>query len=314
MREKTAVPKARTIEFVSDVREKLLPVVEEHLVRITPKYDARVIETPPYLVNSIPTAAAFVFDLLTDKPFSIILVTTDEKRSPPSGAADLIQVMIHEETGHCFHFENSATGFEAEPSPVDLMESFLGVTVSDGISFHREYEFLSLLKKLASMDENFLSSEEKEFLAVIRGGGDLREALLEHEFKLMEGRLLRFLRAIFDCRVNMGKQTVAGFVKWAAKTTGLSEKLIYNQTWSFLGTIGYAPVYFIAADSLRVLQERAIKSGVDVVDFNTYATSIGYGARTVFEDRLENFTREHMRKRRNKGKCHGEVGSNPSPS
>jgi hypothetical protein len=91
----------------------------------------------------------------------------------------------------------------------------------------------------------------------------------------------------------MGKQTITKFVKWASKTTGLAEKLIYNQTWIFLDRIGYAPVYFIAGDSLRILQEKAIKKGVNVVDFNTYATSIGYGARTVFEERLKDYTEEH---------------------
>jgi hypothetical protein len=297
MREKTAIPKAKTIDFVTELRKKLLPVVAKHIARITPRYNTRVIETPPYLVNSTPTASTPSFDLLTDKPFSVILVTTDEKRSPPAGAADLVRVMVHEETGHSFHFQNSATGFEAKPSPVDVMESFLGLAVSEGIAFHRETEFFGLLKKLASMDESSLSSEEREFLTLIKGDRDIKEALLEHEFMLMMGRLLRFLRAIFDSRVNMGKQTVAEFVKWGAKTTGLSEKLIFDQTWFFLGWIGYPPVYFIVGDSLRVLQEKAIKSGVDVVDFNTYATSTGYGARTVFEERLKNFTRNHTKKR-----------------
>lgn len=296
MTERTAVPKAKTIEFVNEMRKKLLPVLAKDLVRITPKYDTRVIETPAYLVNFISTAATSAFDLLTDKPFSIFFVTTDEKRSPASGAADLIQTIVHEETGHCVHYQNSAAGFGAKPLPADLMDSSLSLAVSDAISFHREYEFLGLLKKLASMDENSLSAEEKEFLKTMKGERDLNDTLLENEFVLMQWRLVRFLRAVFDSRVNMGKQTIAEFVKWASKTTGLAEKLIFNQTWIFLGIIGYASVYFIVGDSLRELQEKAIKKGVDITDFNTYATSIGYGARTIFEERLKNYTKEHSAK------------------
>jgi hypothetical protein len=298
MEQRNEIPKAKAIEYVSDLRKKLLPVVVRRLVRKTPKYDTRIMETPPYLLNFISTAAMTAFDTLTDKPFSIIFITTDEKRSPPSSAADLINMIIHEETGHCFHIENSATGFAAKPQPVDLMDSWLSGPVSDGISFHREYEFVGLLRKLAGMDEGSLSNEEKEFLATVRGKEDLKEALLQNEFVMMKWRLVRFLRAIFDTRVNMGKQTVVDFVKWGTKTTGLSEKLIFNQTWQFLQTIGYAPVYFIGGDSLRVLQEKAIRSGVDVVDFNTYATSIGIGARTIFEERLKTFIKDHAKKRR----------------
>jgi hypothetical protein len=293
MAEKTAISKAKTVEFVSDMRKRLLPVLARHLVRITPKYDTRIIETPTYLLNFISTAATTAFDLLTDKPFSVFFVTTDEKRSPASGEADLVQTIVHEETGHCVHYQNSATGFGAKPTPADLMDSSLSLAVSDGISFHREYEFLGLLKKLASMDENSISRDEKEFLDVLKRDRSLDEPLLENEFVLMQWRLVRFLRAIFDSRVNMGKQTITEFVKWGSRTTGLDEKLIFNQTWIFLDRIGYAPVYFIVGDSLKSLQEKAVRRGVNLVDFNTYATSIGYGARTVFEGRLEDYTREH---------------------
>nr|MDO8099715.1 hypothetical protein [Candidatus Njordarchaeota archaeon] len=283
---RSEIPKAKIIEYVSNTRKKLLPVLGTYLVRITPKYDTRIIETPRYLVNFIPTAATTAFNLLTDKPFSIFFVTTDEKRSPPSGSADMIQTIVHEETGHCVHFQNSSTAFGAKPSIVELLDSSLASAISDAISFHREYEFLSLLKQLASKDRNSLSKEEEEFLDAIRGERDLNEALLENELVLMQWRLFRFLRAIFDARVNMGKQTVTEFVKWAGTLTGLKEKAIFNQTFFFLSQIGYAPVYFIVGDALRQIQEKAVKRGVALVDFNTYASSIGYGARTVFEKKL----------------------------
>jgi hypothetical protein len=289
---KSEIPKAKIMEFVSNIRKKILAVLGKDLVRITPKYDTRVIETPSYLVNFIPTAATAAFNLLTDKPFSVFFLTADEKRSPPTGAADMIQTIVHEETGHCVHYQNSSTAYGGKPEAVDLLDTYLGYAISDGISFHREYEFLALLKKLAAKEESTLSEDEKDFLDAMRGGRDFSEALLENEFVLMHWRVVRFLRAIFDSRVNMGKQTVAEFVKWASKETGIQEKTIFNQTFMFLDRVGYAPVYFIVGDVLREIQEKALKKGVDLVDFNTFATSIGYGARTFFEKRLEEYIKE----------------------
>ncbi|WXG46440.1 MAG: hypothetical protein WED05_07220 [Candidatus Atabeyarchaeum deiterrae] len=288
---RSEIPKPKIMEYVLNIRKNILKVLSKDLVGITPKYDTRVIETPSYLVNFIPTAATSAFNMLTDKPFSIFFLTTDEKRSPPAGAADMIQTIVHEETGHCVHFQNSATAFGGKPSIVDLLDSYLGYAISDAISFHREYEFLRLLKNLAGKDQDSLSPEEKNFLDAMRGGRDLSVVLLENEFILMQWRQIRFLRAIFDSRVNMGKQTVAEFVKWGHQITGLQEKMIFNQTFMFLENVGYAPVYFIAGDALREIQEKAIKSGVNLVDFNTYATSIGYGARTVFEKMLKDYSK-----------------------
>jgi hypothetical protein len=292
------IPKAKIMEFVTNIRKKILAVLGEDLVRITPKYDTRVIETPSYLVNFIPTAATSAFNLLTDKPFSIFFLTTDEKRSPPTGAADMIQTIVHEETGHCVHYQNSSTAFGGKPVVVDLFDTYLGYAISDGISFHREYEFLGLLKRLASKDKSKLSNDERDFLNAVRGDRGLGDALLENEFVLMHWRIVRFLRAIFDSRVNMGKQTVAEFVKWASKATGIQEKTIYSQTFMFLDRVGYAPVYFIVGDVLRQIQKKALTKGIDLVDFNTFATSIGYGARTAFEKRLEDYIREKQRKKR----------------
>jgi hypothetical protein len=289
--EKSEIPKDKIMEFVLDIRKKILAVLGEDLVRITPKYDTRVIETPPYLVNFIPTAATGAFNVLTDKPFSIFFLTTDEKRSPPTGAADMIQTIVHEETGHCVHYQNSSTAYGGKPDVVDLLDTFLGYAISDGIAFHREYEFLALLNRLASKQESELSSNEKLFLDAMKGRRSLDDVLLENEFVLMHWRIVRFIRAIFDSRVNMGKQTVAQFVKWASKETGIPEKTIFNQTFMFLDRVGYAPVYFIVGDVLREIQEKALRNGVDLVDFNTYATSIGYGARTPFEKRLEEFAK-----------------------
>lgn len=111
--------------------------------------------------------------------------------------------------------------------------------------------------------------------------------LLENEFVTWQWRIMRFLRAIFDARINMGKQSIADFVEWAHKETGLSKKMIYNQTWMFLSAVGYAPCYSMAGDMIRRLQDLAMKNKISIIEFNTYAASLGFPIRKIFEEKLK---------------------------
>jgi len=293
LNKRRGVPKQKALQFVKETRTIAQKVFEKNIVRITPKYETRVIETPPYLVNMIPTAAMNAFDSLTDKPFNVFFVTTDPRFSPSSDVPDLIQALLHEEYGHAVNSSNSATNFAANPTFLEVISSTFSTHVSDGICFHRELEFVNLLKKL--VEKKTLSSEETAFLRILRGEVDTETMLLENEFVMWEWRIMRFLRAIFDVRINMEKQSVADFVEWAHKETGLSRKLIYNQTWIFLESVGYAPCYSIGGDVIRKLQQRALKKGISLLDFNTYVSSLGFPAREIFEQRIREFISKHAK-------------------
>jgi hypothetical protein len=229
------------------------------------------------------------FDNLTDKPFNIFFITTDDKRSPPINAADLFQMLIHEEYGHCVNFSNSATSFKAQPTLIEMLESTLHRGISDGISFHREWESLQLLNKLNNLNENELSQDQQQFINVIKELGELDQILLEIEFVVYQWRIIRFLRAIGDVRINMHKQSISEFVNWAHQETGLRKKTIFNQIFIFQGMVGYAPVYSIFGNSLRELQSEAVERGIHPRDFNTYASSLGFPPRPIFEERLRRF-------------------------
>ncbi|MDH5437587.1 MAG: hypothetical protein OEX76_01655 [Candidatus Bathyarchaeota archaeon] len=282
------VDKSRVLEFVSDMRKKLQKVVEGHLVRVTSTYDTRVLETPSYLVSLITTAATDWFDTLTEKPFNLFFVTTDPKRSAPASAPDLINDIIHEEYGHCINHSNSATNFAAKPRLIELLETTLGQPISEAISFFREVEFISLLKQLARKKEE-LTRDEKKFLDALRAIGDLDIFILETEFIVVEWRVLRFLRAIGDVRINMGKQSATEFINWAHEQTGLSKKMLYNEIFTFQDSPGYAPCYCMAGEELRKIQSFALEKGKSVIDFNTYVSSMGYTPRTVYEKRLRKY-------------------------
>jgi len=287
LNKRKGIPKQQVLQFVKETRKVAQKVFERNMVRITPKYETKVIETPPYLVNMFPTAAMNTFDSLTDEPFNVFFVTTDPRFSPSSNVPDLVQSLLHEEYGHAVNSSNSVTRFAANPTFLEILSSAFSTHISDGISFHRELEFIEMLKKL--VNKKTLTNEETAFLQILKGEADTETMLLENEFLVLEWRVMRFLRAICDVRINMEKQSVADFVEWAHKETGLSEKLIYNQTWIFLESVGYAPCYSIVGDVIRKLQQLALKKGISLLDFNTYVSSLGYPAREIFEQRIREF-------------------------
>lgn len=282
------VEKSRVVEFVNGMREKLQKVVERHLVRITPTYNTRVVETPSYLVSLITTAATDWFDTLTEKPFNVFFITTNLKRSASAGVPDLILDIVHEEYGHCINHSNSATNFAAKPTLIELLDAALGMPISEAISFFREVEFISLLKQLARKKEK-LTRDEEELLDALKVVGDLDTVILENEFIVKEWRILRFLRAIGDVRINMGKQSATEFIKWAHEQTSLSKKMLYNEVFTFQDSPGYPPCYCMAGEELRKIQSLAVEKGKSVIDFNTYVSSMGYTPRTVYEERLREY-------------------------
>jgi hypothetical protein len=288
IKKRSSVEKADLLNFILNFREKTKVVVEKHLVKINPKYETKIIETPDYLLNFIPTAAMTMFDTLTDDPFNVFFVTTDEKRSPPTSISDIFQLIIHEEYGHCVNFSNSAVSFSWKPSLVEKLNSHLHYPISEGISFHREYETLELLEKLANQPQNNLITEEKELLDALAQKGDLESVLLESRFVVYKWRIIRFLRAIGDVRTNMNKQSLFEYVNWASEKTGFGKQTIYDQLFIFQETPGYAPCYSIAGMALKGIQEEAKERGTDVLKFNTVASSLGFPPRSVFERRLRN--------------------------
>ena len=285
------IPRQSALQFIMKTRSTARRVFEKNIVKITPKYDTRVIETPPYLVNLIPSAAMLPFDGLAGKPFNIFFITTDPHVTSPINVPELIQSLLHEEYGHAVNYSNSVTNFAANPTMFEIISSAVSTHISDGICFHREIEFTQLLRKLSKKER--LSNEENELLRILRGKEDTETMILENEFIMQKWRIMRFLRAIFDVRINMEKETIADFIEWAHKETGLSEKMIFYETWGFLETVGYAPCYSIAGDVIRRLQQKALRKGVSLIEFNTYVSSLGFPPRKIFEQRINDFIKRH---------------------
>lgn len=279
------------IPFLMEIRKSAQALCNKHIVRINTQYKTQVIETPPYLTGIFPSGGAFFFDFLTAKPFQVFVATTDPHRSPSTVPAELLNLLVHEEYGHCVHGSNSVHAYAAKPTLAESLTSIMGGAISEGISFQREKEFMDLLDEIAKMKRP--GREEKTFIDLCKKYGGFEAIRREYEFYTRMWRIVRFLRVIGDARINSGKQNIVEFVEWAHKKTGLSKSLVYFQVFpAHQGSgPGYASTYAIIGERIRSIQEEAKINGVSLRDLNTYACSMGFPPKRVFERRLLEYAR-----------------------
>jgi hypothetical protein len=285
---KRSVKQTEILPFLGELRKRTERVVNKDTVRINPKYETKVIETPLYLSGMFPSAGAFFYDSFTNNPKEIFMITTDPRRDPSTVPGELLNGLIHEEYGHCVHASNTATAYGAKPTLTDTLFTPLSA-LSEGISFQREIEFQEVMDKLKT--GKGLNSEEKALVQFFEKRGGLDVWADEYEFYTWMWRIVRFLRVIGDARINSGKQSLAEFIEWAHKKTGLAKSTVYHQLFpAHQGNgPGYASTYAIIGESIREIQNKAKRNGKNLLDFNTYACSMGFPARTIFEERLREF-------------------------
>lgn len=276
---------------------RIRPIVQafvgESIVGINPKYDTTVVETPPYLSAILPTGAAQGFDALTDHPSQRFYITTDPKRAPPGGFADLVNLLVHEEYGHCLHFSNTAVGYATKAGIIELLPSMHVGTSSEGLAFQRELEFLDALKRLDKKNPEKYTEAEKKYVAVTQEFGGFKQTLLEMEFSTYRQRIIRFLRVVGDSRINSGKQNLLDFLAWAEKHTGLSQRTVFFQLFPAHEGVypGYATCYAVVGQEIRGIQRSFKNDSEKMVKFNAYACSMGFPARSIYSNRLKEFAR-----------------------
>jgi len=278
------VPSKKLLKIIAGLRKALKRLADKEWVAITPKYDVRVIETPPYLVPFLPTAAMQTFNTLTKKPFCLFFATTDPKASPSSSLPDVAQTTIHEEYGHCVNFLNSYLGVVGKPRLIEIIGSSLDVPITEGISFFRELESIRTFDRIVHRGAH--NAVEKAVIKEVEKYVPFEEFVEGVFFVVMQWRMVRFLRAISDVRLNLEKQTFPQFIEWASKKTGLSKKLIFDQTFHFQENPGYAPCYSVFGQRLRDMQRKAMGKGFTQKEFNTFVASTGFPARSIFEQRI----------------------------
>jgi hypothetical protein len=282
---KKALKASRVVGYVRGLKQHVAKLVNANVVKINPRYVTRVVETPAYLSAVFPSGGAMFLDYLTRKPFQVFLATTDPRRAPDNSPSELLNLLVHEEYGHCLHSSNSAHSFGAKPTLTEMLQSQAGNAVSEGISFHREKEFLDYLNK---MKQRKPTARERAFIRFLSRYGGADEVFAEYGFFTHLWRIVRFLRVIGDARINSGKQNLMDFIDWANRETGLGKSLVYHQVFpAHQGNgPGYASTYAILAESIATIQQEALKKGKNLLGFDTYACSLGFPPRSVFEEKL----------------------------
>jgi hypothetical protein len=271
------------------IRRVVQRLVNEDVAGINPKYKTTVIETPPYLSGTIPTGGAQFFDTYTKKPFQYFFQTTDPKRDPDKSVAALLNLLVHEEYGHCVHHSNSAMGFVGKLPPLQVMPGAqTGGPITEGLSFNREIEFYEVSKGLETKKK--LTKAEKDYVKHLEKYGGLKQINLELEFMTRRWRIVRFLRVVGDVWVNTGKKTLFEFVDWAHEKTGVPRSSVYFQLFPAHQGIfpGYATNYAVAGQEIRSI-EKTIKDPKKKVKFSTYLCSIGFPPKSIYMRMLRDY-------------------------
>ena len=201
-----------------------------------------------------------------------------------------MDLLVHEEYGHCVHHSNSALGFVGKLPTMQLGGGAAPTMapITEGLSFNRELEFYELSKGLEKKKR--LTPTEKEYVKLMEKYGGLKQINLELEFMTRRWRIVRFLRVIGDVWVNTGKRSLLEFVDWAHEHTGVPRSSVYFQLFpAHEGTFpGYATTYAVAGQEIRSI-ERRIKDPKKRVKFSTYLCSIGFPPMSIYMRMLKEY-------------------------
>ena len=276
------------LRITNSIRKVVQAFVDESVVKVNKHYKTKVIETPSFLSGTLPTGAASFFDTYSKKPFQIYFLTTDPRRDPAKSVSQLLDLLVHEEYGHCVHHSNSAFRFGGKASDLELMYGLLQAPITEGLSFNREREFLEA--SLALEGRENLTKVERDYIAILDKYGGFKLVNMETEFEIRKWRLIRFLRVIGDVRINMGEQGLFEFIDWAHRHTGVPRSNVYYQLFpAHEGMFpGYATTYAVVGEEIRSI-ENGLTDPKKRMKFSTYLTGIGYPPRSIYRKRLEDF-------------------------
>lgn len=283
--------KVGLVKTTMRLRKFVQPLVDKRVCRITRKYRTKVVETPSYLTGTIPTGAAQFFDTFTRRPFNIFFQTTDPKRDPDRSVAFLLNLLVHEEYGHCVHHSNSAVNVPKKVREIAMIPVSTSGPISEGLSFNRELEFLNVARSIEEKEK--LTKVERDYVKLMDGYGGLKLVNLELEFATRRWRIIRFLRVIGDVRINTGKQSIVDFIQWAEEHANVPRSSAYFQLFpAHEGMFpGYASSYAVLGQEILEMENR-IKDEERRIKFSTYLCSIGFPPRRIYRKMLEEYMKE----------------------
>ena len=241
---------------------------KEYVISYTKDDRVDFTATPSYLVNLVTGGEDFAVNYLDPATaYSQLYLTTSKNTS----LLTMINILVHE-ASHGFNFVLSAKN---AGSPLLNLNTALEVPMTEGMAFYREFQYWAAAQQLLSVPN--LNPVQAAYLALY---GNTRpeqvQGVLCAQLETYIWRIIRYIRALCDVRVNGGKMTYTDFIAWAAQVSGLSEETLHGECFTFMASPGYAPCYAIGGASYAALQTRGIPLGVTEIDFNTFASKMGF--------------------------------------
>jgi hypothetical protein len=253
----------------------------EQILELNENDDAKLFQTPDYLVDFITSGATLFSGSLTKSPNAIVYLSPTSIKNQLT----MLNVLVHE-FSHAFQFVKAA---RKAKSPLLKLENSLIIPLAEGMAFHREWEFYDAACKLLSKQSP--TPAEEIYLGLFGSNRLEREQkITAFEMETRIWRVLRFLRAICDLDVNQGKKRYIDFLNWAHMETGLNIKRIHDGCFVFLAMPGYTPTYGICGSLYSELQGRKVKEGMPVHRFNTEACNMGLYPWTISQRKMEIFS------------------------
>jgi hypothetical protein len=145
------------------------------------------------------------------------------------------------------------------------------------IDHGKQYQYWAAAQNLLYKDE--LDDIESAYLALY---GDDRKSQVEGvlcaQLETYIWRVIRYIRALCDTKVNGGEMTYTDFIEWAAEKTGLSAATLHGECFTFLASPGYAPCYAMGGATYAMIQKEGLMNKVTEISFNTFCSRQGFYA------------------------------------
>ena len=246
--------------------------------------------TPDYLVNLVTGGEDFAVNYLDpENAYSQLYLTAAKNTS----LLTMINILVHE-ASHGYNFVLSAKN----AVPLLNLNTSLEVTMTEGMAYYREYQYWAAAQNLLGKEN--LNEIEENYLALYGNTPEEQEVgVLCAQLETYIWRVIRYVRALCDTKVNGGKMTYTDFISWAADVTGLSEETLHGECFTFLASPGYAPCYAVGGATYAMLQKKGIPNGISEIDFNTFASKQGFYAWPVAVNLMKEYVSSNQKQVKN---------------
>ena len=267
-----AVSKKYAVDFgkyMTEVVNACKAYGEKYIIASTASDRVDFDATPDYLVDLVTGGEDFAVNYLNkSKAYSQLYLTESKNTS----LLTMINILVHE-ASHGYNFVLSAK------NAVELLNlnSPLQVPMTEGMAFYREYQYWAAAQNLLYKDK--LNDIESAYLALY--GDDPKsqvEGVLCAQLETYIWRVIRYIRALCDTKVNGGEMTYTDFIEWAAGKTGLSAATLHGECFTFLASPGYAPCYAMGGATYAMIQKEGLMKGVTEIGFNSFCSGQGFYA------------------------------------